>query len=281
MTKIDPNNSGWIDHKQGVAEIEALKPVLIYGGTPEIRESGRGKTRLLYSVYETFPVIHQGSAPSCVACATGGAFDCLRMNEIADGDRERFVNFAVEEFIYYVSRVIIGNNRLRGSGGSLVSWAVAGLDKIGAIVKGVYDGVDLTKYDPQRAVDWGDGRNVPSQLVNIAKGQKILDFVRIKSYEEARDAIYNKYPVIVGSRYGFSRNRDDEGFAVNNTTWAHAMWWGGVDDSGQRPGVCNINSWGRNYHRGPKRYNQPDSSFWIDAEIADRMCRNGDALGHL
>jgi len=219
---IDPNDSGWIDHKEGVAEIEALKPQIIYGGTPDMRQSGAGKVQLLYSVYDSFPVIHQGSAPSCVACATAGALDCLRKTEIADGDREDFVNFSVEEFIYFVSRVIIGKNRLRGSGGSLVSWAVAGLEQIGFIVKDKYGNLDLTSYSAKRAVDWGDGRNIPgSELVQIAAGQKILDFVRIKSYEEARDAIYNKYPVIVGSQYGYSRQRDAEGFALQNTRWAH------------------------------------------------------------
>jgi len=55
------------------------------------------------------------------------------------------------------------------------------------------------------------------------------------------------------------------------------MWWSGVDDSGRRPGICNQNSWGRSYHYGPKRHNQPDGSFWIDADNADKMCRNGDA----
>ena len=52
----------------------------------------------------------------------------------------------------------------------------------------------------------------------------------------------------------------------------------GVDDEYKRPGVLVQNSWGRNWISGPKRNNQPDGSFWVDAEeIERRILSQGDS----
>jgi hypothetical protein len=53
----------------------------------------------------------------------------------------------------------------------------------------------------------------------------------------------------------------------------------GVDDEYKRPGVLVQNSWGV-WNGGPKRNNQPDGSFWVDAEeIEKRVLRKKDSWG--
>jgi hypothetical protein len=39
-----------------------------------------------------------------------------------------------------------------------------------------------------------------------------------------------------------------------------------------------MNSWGPDWIDGPKRHDQPDGSFWIDAEVCDRMFREHDSF---
>ena len=45
----------------------------------------------------------------------------------------------------------------------------------------------------------------------------------------------------------------------------------GVDDDYRRPGVLVVNSWGRHWVDGPKRHDQPDGTFWCDADVLERQ----------
>jgi hypothetical protein len=56
----------------------------------------------------------------------------------------------------------------------------------------------------------------------------------------------------------------------------------GWDDESQRPGVECQNSWGSYLRDGnTHRLGVNDGAFWIDADVIDRMLRQGDsyALG--
>ena len=44
----------------------------------------------------------------------------------------------------------------------------------------------------------------------------------------------------------------------------------GVDADYRRPGVLVVNSWGRYWVDGPKRHDQPDGTFWCDADVLER-----------
>ena len=52
----------------------------------------------------------------------------------------------------------------------------------------------------------------------------------------------------------------------------------GMDDEFKRPGLLCVNSWPVNWISGPKRHEQPDGSFWVDAEVADSMLRQNDSF---
>jgi hypothetical protein len=95
--------------------------------------------------------------------------------------------------------------------------------------------------------------------------------------------------VVIGSSQGFGegvRTRDSEGFLVppkrrwfnRGSTWNHSMVVIGVCDEG-RPGAMFLNSWGPDWVKGPNRFpNAPKGCFWVDAEIVDRMVKQGDSF---
>jgi hypothetical protein len=86
------------------------------------------------------------------------------------------------------------------------------------------------------------------------------------------------YPVPVCSGQGVSSTRDSEGFAAPRGSWAHCMCFTGVR-FGARPGLLCQNSWGPNWIDGPKYpEDQPEGSFWVDADVATRMLKGGDSF---
>ncbi len=52
------------------------------------------------------------------------------------------------------------------------------------------------------------------------------------------------------------------------------MAWGAADTEYKRHGILILNSWGK-FNSGPKRNAQPDGSFWIDLEVAEKMIKQG------
>jgi hypothetical protein len=52
----------------------------------------------------------------------------------------------------------------------------------------------------------------------------------------------------------------------------------GIDDKHTRPGALVMNSWGTNWVSGPTRHDQPVGSFWVDAEVIDRMVKQKDSF---
>jgi len=90
----------------------------------------------------------------------------------------------------------------------------------------------------------------------------------------------NGYSVTIASNQGFSSRRDSEGFARPEGSWAHQMAILGVDDEYKRSGALVQNSWGV-WNSGPKRHDQPDGSFWVDAEeLERRVLKTGDCWAY-
>lgn len=225
----------------------------------------------------TFITASGGVVSNCVSHASACACNVLRAVEISLGDNQKWIAETSTEDIYYGSRVVIGGNRIQGDG-SIGAWAVKYMQRSshGTLFRIKYDFADLSVYSGDRAKAWGSNRNVPSGLAQEAKKTPIDAYTACKNYEEVRDALANGYPVIVCSQQGFSQTRDAEGFAKPEGTWAHAMCFIAMDDKFKRPGVLCMNSWGPNWISGSKRHNQPDGSFWVDADIVNKMCKMGD-----
>lgn len=267
---------GWIPDPQAVDDFVATLARPIFGASaPGLRESGRGKVVLLHKYVEQvaggFP-IHEQTVGDCVSHAWGLAVDVLKCVEIAlHGEAEEWVAETATEPIYALSRVEVGRGKLGSGDGSIGAWAAKSVQEYGVLLRRAYGPHDLSRYSGQRARDWGRPRfGLPDELEPEAREHPVRTVSLVRTYAEARDAIANGYPVPVCSMQGFSSQRDAQGFARPSGSWAHAMCFIAADDRHARPGLLCMNSWGR-WNSGPKRHDQPDGSFWVDADVADRM----------
>lgn len=276
--------AGWQQDREASARWQGLigDYAKFYLGAKELKGSGEGKVVLLHEIYRELvdkdcTSHNQGSYGTCVSQGYGLGVDVLQAVEIKAGEREKFVAKASTEYIYGASRVEIGGGRLRGDG-SNGSWAAEALMKLGTLHRMKYlDGkYDLSRYSGDVSRQWG--RNgVPNELEPIGKEHPVKTTALVRSYEEARDAIANGYPVPVCSNYGFRSTRDKDGFCRPSGSWSHCMLFVSVDDAYSRPGLLCWNSWGDDWVSGPLRHNQPLGSFWVDAEVADAMLRQDDS----
>lgn len=216
---------------------------------------------------------------NCVAHGAAYAVDAVKAVDIyLKKDFETWVAQTATEDIYAGSRVQIGGGRLGNGDGSIGAWAARYVNEYGALARQKYGSVDLSKYSGSRARSWGRANaGVPAALIPYAKKHPILTVSQVTNYEQCRDLIANGYAITIASNQGFSSARDSEGFARPQGSWAHQMSILAVDDEYKRPGVLVQNSWGI-WNGGPKRHDQPDGSFWVDAdEIERRILSQGDS----
>jgi hypothetical protein len=253
------------------------RPVFGVAAAP-LRDTGKGKTVLLHKHLEKvagqFRVHHQ-TIGDCVSHGWGLAVDILKAVEISlHGERERWAAETATEPIYAFSRVEVGGGRLGNGDGSIGAWAARAVAEYGTLLRQKYGRNDLRRYSGNRARTWGRrGAGVPDELEPTSRQHPVRTVSLVTSYEDARDAIANGYPVPVCSNQGFRDRRDSQGFAKASGSWAHCMCFVAVDDQKERPGLLCVNSWGPHWINGPKRHGQPDGSFWVDADTVDRMLR--------
>lgn len=274
---------GWVDDPAAVGQVMEDLPFPVFSDIWQpLKDSGKGKCVLLY---EYIREASDGNWPNrrqtigdCVSQGAAYAVDAVKAVDIVlKGDFEEWVARTATEDIYAGSRVQIGNGRIGGDG-SIGAWAARYVSEYGALPRQKYGNIDLTTYSGSKARSWGRrGAGVPRDLIPIAKQHPIQTVSQVKTYEEVRDLIANGYAVTIASNQGFSSKRDSEGFAAPRGSWAHQMSILAVDDEYKRPGVLVQNSWGR-WNSGPKRHDQPDGSFWVDAdEIQRRVLSRGDS----
>ncbi|MAR66601.1 MAG: hypothetical protein CL833_05045 [Crocinitomicaceae bacterium] len=272
---------GWVRDPRKVEDVmnELPHPVFSDVWSP-IKDSGKGQTVLLYDIIRkvsgSFPHRNQ-TIGDCVSQGAAYAVDAVKAVDIyIKKDFETWVAETATEDIYAGSRVQIGGGRLRGDG-SIGAWAARYVNEYGALPRQKYGNIDLTKYSGSKARSWGRGSaGVPSSLIKKAKEHPILVVSRVDSYEQCRDLIANGYAVTIASSQGFSSKRDKEGFAKPEGEWHHQMSVLAVDDAYRRPGGLVQNSWGT-WNGGPKRHDQPDGSFWVDADVLERIFSEGDS----
>lgn len=263
-------------------KIMADMPLMSATGRP-IAGTGAGKVSLPFKWLEQL----RGSYPAIIQtigdCVSHGWQKMLMVTMCGDilarGEAEEWPGMDIAtEWLYGTGRVLVGGGRLGNSDGSIGSWQARAVLDHGLLFRQVYGDYDLRKYSGQRAKDWGY-RGLPYKLEDIADEHQISGkAVLVTSYEQARDAIKNGYTVAVCSNQGFRDVRDKEGFAAPSGSWSHCMHFCASDDEYRRPGLCCDNAhWGPNWISGPKRHDQPDGTFWVDADICDRMLRQEDS----
>lgn len=277
------NVDGWSPDYDEIEKVCDKLPIRMFGqAAPELKDTGVGETNLLYEkllqIRGSWPYYTQ-QLGDCVAHAGARAIMLLMAAEIVSGDKEIYAGDISSEDLYGGSRVEIGRGQLGSSDGSIGAWLVEYISKYGVLTRKLYNSIDLRNYDPSLAKKWGNS-GVPNELEEFSRDHTVHGFNQVASYEEARDAINNDHPVIVCSNQGFRDVRDRHGYGIANGQWMHAMLFVACHD-GKRPAlICDNTSWPKNWISGPKpewAQTMPDGMFPVDAEIADRMLRQGDS----
>lgn len=243
---------------------------------PHLKDSGKGKlSRPYLSVLKFAPKAFTDDPQTtgdCTSHGTRNAHDISRAVEIhIKGEPEEWVARGATEPIYGA----------RGYGGQGMSPAVASkwCNQYGIMVRKDYPGVvNLSVYDSRIGTRWGSQGGPPDAVKKLAAEHPCRHIARIKSVEEARDALASGYGIHVGSNQGFSNARDAAGFARPSGSWGHDMCWGACDDTGPSPAFLVLNSWGIWNGGGHPEWGQiPGGSFLIHATTAASMIREGEA----
>jgi hypothetical protein len=204
----------------------------------------------------------------------------------ADYDRLQKAKLAVlEEYqecateaTYALSRVEVGGQRGSYSDGSVGAWAARAATLWGHISRPYLEkkyGPGKGKYDKNRAKEWG-AKGLPDDIEPEAKLHLFQTTTLVRTFAEAAALIQNGYGVVVCSNRGFRMTRDSQGFCAPSGVWYHCMYLMAV--RWDRPGLCCSQSWGGMVPDGPLDKDQPDNSFWIDANVIDYMLRQEDSF---
>ena len=264
----------WCDPEDTDKLLGELPHPLFGVAAPDLYGSGKGKVALLHkSILKfdpTFGAHERQTTGDCVSHATRSAVDVTRCHEIIGGQREAFVARGATEPIYGA----------RGHGGQGMSCSVAArfvAQNGGILLRKDYGFIDLSKYNSRIGTNWGRS-GVPRQVIDEGKKHQVKTISLINTVDQARDAIANGYAISVCSNYGFSSRRDSNGIARKSGSWNHAMAWISMDDSHEvhKETLFLIqNSWGA-FNGGPKRFDQPDGSFWVrERDAAGMLAQNG------
>ncbi len=215
------------------------------------------------------------ASTDCVGMATGSALDILgTLNIGLKGKREKFITLSSTDMIHAGGRIEMGKSRLTTAG--MYGWCgVQYLKKYGNLLRLPYPPYDLTPYSEDTVRYW-DKNGIPEALLIEAKKHPLLNYAQVKSWEELRDGVAAGNPAIFCSMMGADNDqRDEDGFIKPSGKWAHAWTVGGIRDD-KRPGACLFNSHGSNFGRGPKTFDQPDGTVWIDAKYIDKYLKDDD-----
>ena len=230
-------------------------------------------TVYLKKVYGDTWHLHQGSCGSCVAFGAALACDILTSIQIIDNGMEKPAGRTDPMTIYWGSRVEIGGSKLWGQG-SVGAWAAKYLKDYGVIPQAHYPEMDLSKYDASVCCGGRARSGVPDSLETIARQHPVKAYAQVNTFEELATAIENGYPVTVASDQGFSKQRDADGFARPQGSWAHQMCVVGVRHD--KPGALVANSWGAYYTGGPA--DMSPATKWVAAATIEHMFRSGDSF---
>lgn len=276
------NLGGWVDKPKEVNYAMMDLPIpSIESSLSDIKDSGKNKTVLLYKyineIHPNFEQVQQKS--DCTSFASSHIVDVLKAIEIVNlGQQEDFINITATEFTYGASRVLVGGGKLGNSGGSLGVWTAKSVVDYGTLVRKKYNEIDLTNYDGNIAVNWGNNGPI-NPLLKISKETFVKNISQVTTYTSARDALANGYPIIVCSNIGFNNKRDKYGMLYPSGSWAHAMAVIAVDDSHKTPSVLILNSWPENWVSGPQRFgDEPKGSFWCPYDVFERMLMQNDSF---
>lgn len=256
-----------------------------YADYPEARNAGRNRLILPYLYAMAFdPDFGRAEAQTTGDCVShsGRWAATIHLSSDAYIGWTRYPGRLATEANY-------GDRGHAGQGancGRLATWfGPSGVG--GCLPRGRYEwaggSVDLSRYNSRIGHNWGR-TGTPAGLRAIAAQNKAMRVYRATSLQMAVDALALGFGLSVCSGFGFANQRNQHGLAEQRGSWAHAMAWVGVDATEWAqsnyggPLFLVQNSWGV-WNRGPKRYDQPDGSFFIRPAVASRMISGAYVIG--
>jgi hypothetical protein len=215
----------------------------------------------------------------CVSFGAKNALEYLICVRLASGKHDNNSEYAVVStaYIYGISRVQIGQKRVRGDG-SVGAWAAQGVTKFGVLP---LNAPGCPPYSGAVARQWGVS-GPPDDLIRIAMATLVKTTAPVATAVDCRDAICNGYPVTIASDFGSTdiKPRDGQQVARRNTRWMHQMCVVGYDGSRGPAGRFYIlNSWGAAAHPAPLA-DEPPGGFWVEAADMDYITRQGDSWAY-
>lgn len=264
---------------------ELPRPEFATSASPEVFAKDEQEEILTIPLLQAHPNFSRG-AQGIGSCVGWGWALCVWIRSCVESlvlhESESPSPRVLEASIYAFSRVeAIGKERGGWSDGSYGGAAAKAVTRCGTLHYLDYgEGSDFRKYSAEREKQWGN-YGVPDNLEGKAKEHTIKTASVVRSFEEAGRAIgIAKSPVAVCSGQGFTMSRDSDGFCKARGSWSHCMAFVGVRYD--RPGLLCANSWGSS-NTGPHYPAQLPKSvqvctFWVDADVADRMLRGGDSF---
>lgn len=298
-TEMNNTNFGWVHNPEEVERVLSTMPMPIMTAPP----TGDEKTEVF--LYTFMRAITKGDAPKgpqkigdCVSwgwsnltnyIAALQIFKALKAQNLLDAtgvpissDESQAVieqyQPAASEVTYALSRVEVGGQRGSYDDGSVGAWAAKSVTDFGTLSRPYLEsklGPGKGAYDPNRAKDWG-AKGLPDELEPDARQHVIKTTTLVQSFNDAAKLIQNGYPVAVCSNRGFTMTRDRQGFCTPSGVWNHCMLFVAV--RWDRPGLCCSQSWGPNTPSGPVDKDQPDNTFWVDANVVDYMLGQRDSF---
>lgn len=283
------SRGGWVNDPEEVRRTAGDLPTKVFADTPAGQTRDLPPYVYLWHAHKKLlgknpPEKDQNPTGSCVGFGTTTAIERTLAAEIVmrGGHASEFAHFS-EEVTYAGSRVEAngGTCPIRNGDGSNGSWAAKWATKYGMVPKGKYGSIDLTEYSASRARAWNYS-GVPDELEPTAKKFPVKDATRITNWADAKKALANGYGIQVASSQGFARQRDANGVCRAQGNWAHSMCLDGYHTQGGREYGHIENSWSKmNYHTGPVGWGEPTAAgFWADADVIDRMLREGDSWAY-
>ena len=291
--KINFNDlGGWTANPKYVDEVlgSLPHPLLSVCGH-QIKDSGRGKrVDLSQFVKKVFgkDINFEQTIGDCVS-QSGSTLATILLCIDAVQNGSELDAVVASEPLYALSRVECGKSRIGTGDGSFGAWMGMALKDYGILLRKKYGKYDLTKYDGNKAREWGmPNVGCPDELEPICKLHQVRAITLVTDYYSAIDALANGYVINICSSVGFLAKtnasgqcvRDKNGFLYPSGSWGHSMSITQYDDR-DIPSVFIHNSCGTKWITGPKRYDTDyEGGFWCMAETFQKILEHNDSFAY-
>jgi hypothetical protein len=181
-------------------------------------------------------------------------------------------------WLYGAGREWTGKGIFRGGDGCNVAYIAKAAHDFGILFQ---DDPGVPPYEGSTIRKWGNS-GPPEALKAIAAERRVKTVSLLKTVNDVRDAVCNRYGVATGGSWGTADNKsgfrqqDGRWVARRNDRWAHVVCIDGYDGSVPGKQYFHIqNSWGETFHPEPVDLS-PKGGFWVEAADVLYMVNDGD-----